>query len=808
MLSDLRHALRSLARVPGFTAVAVLTLALGIGACTAIFSIINGVLLRPLGFRNPRQLVWLQESAPAFGTASLPVNAHHFLIWRERAKSFAGLSVIAPGSVNLTGLERPEQLSLVGVSTDFFELLGTPPALGRGFLPGEETGGRNQVVVISDALWRRNFSADPSVVGRKITLDGVPHTVVGVLPSDFQFAHVRQQGGSPRPDVFRPKVFDQDELRELLGRHNYGTIARLRPGVTLGQAEAELNGIATQITREAGHPDFVLRALVEPLQEAVVGQSRRGLLVLFAAVASVLLIACVNLMNFLLAQAERRSGEFAVRRALGAGRFHLLRQALIEALVVAFVGGALGVLFAEWGLDFLLRLAPADLPRLAEVRLDTGVLLFALAATLCIGLLFSLAPAWLMMRADPREALSTGNRTITGGRRRWSNTLVAAEVALSLMLLATAALFARSFIRLLRTEQGFSAPTVLSGEVAIPFFKYQKPEQRTAFFEEVVRRLANTPGVAAAAIINALPLQGETWVEKAYASGDPRPMEEKSNVNVRFISPAYFQTLGIPLLTGRIFNEADHDRPVAIISRQLAQILWPGHDPLGRRIERSPGDQYEVIGVADDVRPAANRAPVPTVYRPHWEWAARRMTVTARAAEAEPGHVLDPHALASALRNTIRATDRDVPIPALRSMTEILDESIAPQLFQLRLAGIFAGTALLLTSLGIYGVIAYSVARRQRELGVRLAFGAAPSDVRRLVIGQGMRPVLAGLAAGLAIAFATGRVLNTLLYDTSATDPLTLAFVVTVLIVVALLACWLPASKATRVNPIEALHAE
>jgi putative ABC transport system permease protein len=802
---DVYFAVRSLRKNPGFTAVAVLTLALGIGACTTIFSIVNGVLLRPLAFRSPEQLVWLRERYVENGGNPVPVNGSHFLAWRERARLFTGFSLVDSGTITLTGIGQPELLRLVAASANLFDLLGSPLARGRGFAPEEETAGRNRVVVISDALWRRSFSADPAILGRSILLDGAPHTIIGVLPADFRLSQAKGQlaglSSAANPDIFRPKVLGAEELRDLFGRHNYGTIARLKSGVGLAQAEAELNAIDAQFVAAAGQRATELRAVLMPLQEAIVGPARRGLIVLFAAVASVLLIACVNLMNFLLAQAEGRSQEAAVRQALGASRLHLLRQSLTVALLVALAGGALGLWLAYAGLGALLSYAPADIPRLAEVRIDPGVLLFSLGATLLTGLIFGLAPAWQLARSDPQQALTSGSRAVAGAGRRWHDALVAIEVGFSVLLLAAAALFAGSFMRLLRTDPGFRAPTVLTAEVLIPSSTYVEPAQRTAFFERALARLDATPGIESAATISLLPLQGETWIDKSSFAGDPRPAAEKPSVNIRFISSDYFITMGIPLRAGRSFAADDRRRRVTIISESLARIVWPGQDAVGRQLEREPGDEYEVIGVAGDVRPAANSAPVPMAYRPYWDWATRRAIVAVRT-------VGDPRAAAGALRGTIQAIDRDVPVPTLRTMDEILGESVAPQRFQLLLVGTFAGSALLLTAMGIYGVVAYSVGRRRKELGVRIALGAQAADVKRLVLAQGMRPVVVGLVAGLAVALVAGRVLESLLYDTSSSDPFALTATAAVLAVIALFSCYFPARRASKVDPMVALRCE
>jgi putative ABC transport system permease protein len=425
--------------------------------------------------------------------------------------------------------------------------------------------------------------------------------------------------------------------------------------------------------------------------------------------------------------------------------------------------------------------------------------------------LFGLVPAWRRARGDPQEALSAGTRTVAGGNRArsLSNVLVAAEVGLSMVLLAASALLAGSFLKILRTEQGFRAPAVLSAEVAIPYTKYRQPEQRIAFFERVLAHVAGAPGIASAAMANTLPLQGENWVDKAAVAGDPRPLHEKPNTNVRFVSPEYFSTMGIPVRAGRAFAESDRTHKVTIISEQLAQLLWPGENPLGRRLERWANDEYEVIGVAGDVRPAAHRAPVPTMYRPHWDWPPLRAIAVARAATGpEPSAPADPRSAADALHAAIRAVDPDIPLPALRTMSEILDQSVAQQRFQMLLAGVFAGAALLLTAMGIHGVVAYAVTRRTRELGIRAAFGAGPGRLRGSILRQGMLPVGFGLAGGIAAALACNRVLAALLYETNATDPRILGGVAVFLALTALLACYVPARRATRVDPLEALRSE
>ena len=805
IIRDARFALRSLRRTPGFTATAVLTLALGIGACTAIFSIVDGVLLRPLAFRAPEQLVWLRENLPAYSRDPLPVNSRHFLAWRERTKTLAGVSLIYSSTVVMTGKGEPEVLRVANVSSNLFELLGTPPAFGRGFAPEEETVGRNNVVVLGDAFWRRDFAADPAVVGRSLLLDGAPHTVIGIMPASFRLTQAKSGlaglSGTASPDLFRPKVITPAEQQQTFGSYNYGAIARLAPGGTLAQAESELNAIAAQFVVEMGEPKLVLRSQLTPLRDAIVGPARRGLWVLFGAVASVHLIACVNLMNFLLAQAERRKHEAAVRRALGASRGHLLSQSLTTATLVALLGGVVGTACAYAGLGVLVRNAPVDVPRLAEVRLDSGILVFSLGATLLTGLFFGAVPAWRLARSDPQDALRASPRGIAGGGQRWHGMLVATEVALSVVLLATAALFAGSFWRLAKVDQGFRADRAFTGELAIPLATYAQDSQRDAYYSRLLQRLSESPGIAAAAVVSQLPLQGETWVDRMTFVGDTRPDTEQPNVNIRFASADFFSALGISLRAGRTFDEADRARHAMVISESLARLLWPGRDAVGRQLTRGNGSTFEVVGVVGDTRTAANAEPVPVAYRPLWDWPARRANLVVRT-------VGDLSLAAGAVRAAIHATDRDVPAPTLRAMAEVLDDSVAPQRFQLLLTGVFAGAALLLTALGIYGVVAYTITRRRRELGVRVALGAQAGDLRRLVLLQGMQPVWLGIAVGVVLALGVGRLLAALLFETRPNDPIAFAMTLLVLAGVAVSACYIPAQRATRLNPTDALRAE
>ncbi len=781
----------------------MLTLAVGIGATTAIYSVVNGVLLRPFSFREPDRLFFLGESIPGLGYGILPVSARHFTEWREHSASFENLATVDAGPVNLTGKGEPERLEEMRVSANLFTLLGVQPAIGRGFLPEEDHSGKDRVAVLGNQFWQRKYHGDPGIVGSTILLDNAAFTVVGVLPAWFHFpnAHalVSYYPGLTEPDLFRPMVFSADDLGQLMGNFNYGAIGRLRTGVDRQAAETELTGICAQLSRQSGQK-VDLRAVVTPFQEAIVGKARLGLLVLMGAVGAVLLIICVNLANLLLVRAEGRAVDSAIRLALGASRQQLLRQSLIETLLMALLGGALGVALAASGLRFLVQLAPPDIPRLNEVRLDGGVLVFAVALTSLTGLIFGLGPAWRTASNDPQGILKSRGRTLAGEGRRLRNALVVVECGLSASLLILAGLLLASFSRLVHVPTGFTAPTVLAADISIPWDKYKEPAQRDAFFEHVVSNLESSPGVASAAITSALPLKGETWVDSAWLPGDSRPIFDRPSTNVRFVSSEYFRTMGIPLLAGRPFALSDRERKVAVISERLAHILWPGAIAIGRSFEGRFGI-YEVIGVVGDVRADAQKAAVPIFYHPYWDWPPLSSTIVARA-------VADPRSIAALMRQAVASVDPDVPVPTLRTMQEVLDDSLSQRHFQAMLGAVFAATALLLAALGIYGVVSCSVARRTNEIGLRAALGAQPSDLRWMVVSQGLGPVLIGLLGGIAVALALGHALAGLLFEIEPHDPTTIAAVALIMLATAAAACLLPARRATQVDPVVALRSE
>ena len=801
--SDLSRAWRSLLREPGFTVPAILMLGLGLGATSAVFSLVNGILLKPLPYAQPDHLLSIREVIPSVAQLypSVPVNARHFVEWRQACPALESLSVFQPGTLNLTGLGEPERLEAAIVSANLFRTLGVRPAQGRDFRDDEEREGSDTVAILTDHLWRRRFHADPSLVGRTIALNGRARTVVGILAPDFRFpdrnAFSLGETVAPRVELFVPKVFTKHELEQLLGTHNYAVIARLKPGASREQAVSQLEAVQARMAAMAGEK-LDLRAMATPLLETVAGKSRHGLLVLMSAIAALLLIVCVNLANLLLARGERRSREFAVRAALGATRGALIRHGLAESLLLAFGGGLLAVGVAALGIDLLKAYAPAGIPRLDEVALDGRVVLFATTLVAAAALLFGFLPAWRAGRSDPQHTLRSATRgaTASSAAMRLRGVLVASEVGLSAALLILAGMLINSFVRLIRADKGFRAPTVLAVDIGLSGDRYRPDAARDGFYRGLFAALSNEPGVQSAAISSALPLQGETWIDSASTNGGATP---EFPVNVRFVSPGFFRAMGIPLRAGRPLAESDRGHQRAVISSRLAASLWPGRDPVGRRFTRGNDDWFEVVGVAGDVRAQADQPPVAMMYRGYWEWMPYRTVLVARASGS-------PQSIAGALRAAIHAADPDVPVPSMRTMSEVFDESVGTRRFQMLLAGGFALMALLVASFGIYAVVSYSVARRTAELGIRAALGARAGNLYRLILWQAMAPVALGLLFAAAAALAFGRVLGSLLYEVDGRDPLTIALVAALLGLVSLAACLLPARRASRLDPLDALR--
>ncbi len=801
----LRYTLRALSRDRAFAAMVVFSLALGIGANTAIFSLVNGVLLRPPDYRQPDRVVAIDQVIPKFSKLypALPINPGILMEWRKQAKSFESIGMMKPATFNITGGGEPEVLAGAQVSANLFTLLGVQPRLGRTFLESEDAYGRDHVAILADSLWRRRFHADPGIVGRKILLDGSPYDVVGVLGASAQIPRAANfantTGGS---EIFRPIGYNNDDLKLQMDAFNYWPIARLKPGVSIARANSELNVIQAGISaRIPENPD--LHASISPILDRIVGKSRKSIVLVMAAVGAVLLILWVNLANLSLVRAAGRSRDYAIRAALGAGRATLVRQSLMESTVLSVAGGALGVLLAWWGVRALLAAAPIDLPRLNEVTLDWRVLLFAVALSLAAGVVLGIVPALRSAAASPYEALKSGSRGSTEGKggMRVRNTLVALEVGLSAMLLVTAGLLTGSFVRVMTVDKGFDVERVLALDVSLPAARYKEGPARAEFFQRALDSAAALPGVQSVSMVSALPLAGEIWIDIVGAEHDPRPPLEQPTTNVRFISPGYFKTLHVPMKEGRDFEETDRKGKVVILSAGLAQKVWPGQDPIGRKLNDG-GRLLEVVGITPDFRSTSlDHDPVSMTYIPYWQRPQFTASILVRTG-------MDPLSIAGAMRSNVWKLDSEVPIPEIRTLNEVMSRSVADRRFQMLLVALFAAAALSLAGLGTYGVVSYAVARRRSEMGIRMALGAARSDVLRMVLGQGMMPVIGGLGAGALGAFVLGRYLASLLFEVSPRDPLAFSLATGVLLVVAAAACLVPARRATHVNPVEALRFE
>jgi predicted permease len=810
-MQDLRHALRHLRKSPVFATVAVLTLALGIGANTAIFSVVNSVLLKPLRYRDPGRLYLIQEIVPQMRKfyPSMPANVPDFRIWQRDCHSFEEIAIAESASADMTGLGEPEQIHGVRASANIFNVLGTEPQMGRGFLPSEDDSGHGRVVVLTNEFWRSQFGGDRNIVGRSITLDGSAYLVAGVLSASFHFP--RQLGQltnfGERVDFFEPLNGLKDDEQGLIGEFDFAAIGRLKPGVTREQALAELNVVQAQIAKTA-NVGLDLQASIVPLNDEVVGAVRHGLILLLAAVAAVLLIACVNIANLLLARVPNRTREEGIRVALGAPRWRLFQRALTESMVLAIGGGILGAFVGRFALLGLIHAAPAGLPRLDEVHIDATVFLFTLLLSLLTAALFGALPALRMANSDPLDALRSG--TAGSGEnwraRRMRSTLIALEVGLSTLLLIVAGLLTSSLGHLLHINTGFATENVWAADVDLPPNQYSDAPKRLHFYNAALDRIRALPGVSATGWVSILPLHGEGAVSGINVPPGNQALAQPI-ANYRTMSPGYLKVMGIPLVRGRVFNESDRGRKVVVISESVAQRFWPGEDPIGHTVLAHWGPQRpeEVIGVVGDIHTVKLDAPpIMMVYVPDWyreDSAPHSASIVVRASADEPG-------ISAAIREAIHSTDPEVPIVALESMKKIVSASVAPRRFQMSLLLLFAGCALFLASLGIYGVIAYSVAQRRQELGIRSALGARVSDLQRMVLRQGMTPVLAGLIGGILAAIATGRLVESLLFGVRPLDATVLGIVTILVLTVALVACYLPARNAAKVDPTVALRYE
>jgi predicted permease len=809
LLSELRFAFRQLRRSPAFSAAALFTLALCIGANIVMFSIVRNVLLRTPDYTQPQQLIVVREEIHAGPDSfrDLPVNANHLLYWRQHAKSFQGFAAIGTDSLPLGG-SQPEQIGVAEHTANLFSLLGVQPLLGRTLLPAEEQPGHD-VVLLTEGLWRRRFAADPNIVGRAIPLDGRPYTVIGVLPASFALPSTELLGSfsgtSHAIEAYVPFGWTAEQLGEIEGDYNYFGVARLKPGVSIAQAASEMNTLQQAIARQT--PDHSrLTAIIVGLQQYLTGSSRNSLFMLLAAVATVLLIGCVNITNLLLARAASREHESAVRSAMGASPAQLVRSAVTEPLLLSAAGCLLGLLFATLALPSLAHALPSTLPLLHPLRMDAPLVLFALGAALVSALLCGLLPAIRFVRSHPQQALRSESRTASesAGGKRVRRALVMGEVAASVTLVVLAGMFLLSLYRLLRVDRGFTAEHVIGAGVVLPDKQYGTPQSREAFYQRSLERLRQLPGVASAGVISVLPLEGDRWGDLISLPSDTRPRFSRPAASFRWVSSGYFETMQIPLVAGRFFTQQDLGKNVAVISQRAAQIAWHGQNPIGQLFRRGDPDDkpFQVIGVVGDVRAIdLSKQPPAMVYVP----------ITYRSNETGSFVVRttnDPAAMADPIRKAIWSIDGQVPVPEVRTMETIVDGSLAARNFQLHLLLAFAACALILAALGIYGVVAYSALQRTRELGIRIALGAQPAQIYRLILEDGITPVLLGAIAGIALAAVAARAISGLLYGVGSFNLGIAIFAAAILLLTGGLASLLPAMRATRIDPVQALRAE
>jgi len=805
LLHDLRYAARMQRKNLAFTIIAVIALALGIGANTAIFSVVNTVLLRPLPYNDPERLVMVWEDATRHGYPRDTPAAANYVDWRDQNQVFEGMAAIADESFNLTGTGDPERLEGRLVSANLFPLLGVDPQIGRVFTAAEDQPGAQRVVLLSYALWQRRFGGDPGIVGKPLTLNGESYVVVGIMPARFQFPSSDDQ-------VWVPIALTSEQAANR-NRHYLQIVARLKPGVTLAQAQTEMSTIATRLQQQYPQSNTDLGAAVTSLHEHQVGDIRPALLILLGAVGLVLLIACANVANLLLARAAVRQKEIAVRVALGARRWRLVRQFLTESVLLSTLGGIVGLGIAYGGLILLKAFIPENISQAREISIDFKVLGFTLLVSVLTGLIFGLAPAIQAVRFNQIDTLKEGGRdAATGGSgKRLRSLLVVAEVAISLVLLIGAGLLINSFLRLRNVDPGFRADNLLTMRIILPKPKYAKFAQRSAFYTELIQRVQSVAGVRSAAVTTNLPLYRQGNSTSISIEGQPEPPPGQEAIIVtRVISPGYFNTMSIPLLSGRDLTDQDSITAryaVVVISETMARRYWPNEDPVGKRIAlgraRSDEDWIQVIGVVKDVRQFELTAePRPQMYLSYRQ-----------AGLFEPRDLVvktdvEPTSLAATVRKAVWEIDKDQPVSNIQTMEQILGDSIARQRFSMLLLVIFAAVAMILAGVGIYGVMSYSVAQRTREIGIRMALGAQTGAVLKLAVGYGMKLVVIGVVIGLIAAFALTRVMSTLLFGVTATDPATFTLISLLLIAVAALASYIPARRATKVNPIIALRYE
>jgi len=798
LIKDIRYGIRSLLKRPAFTAIALVALALGIGANTAIFSLVNAVVLRPLPFPEPDQLVWgwgFVRNGPSLASVAPP----DLLDYRSQNKTFENLAASSsiPLSVNMTGNGDPERLNIYLVTGNYFDTFKVAPAIGRGFTLDNEKTGQNQVAVLSYDLWQRRFGGDAGILGKSVVLNGKATEIIGVMGKDVAFPQAAE--------LWLPMNFDGAEMKARKA-HFLRPVGRLKPGVTIRQAQADLDVVAAQLEKQYPDSNTGWSLRLVSLREQLLGGSRTYVFILFGAVGLVLLIACANVANLLLVRAAARQKEIALRTALGASRLRIMRQMITESVLLAIMGGALGVLLARAGVELLVNLSGDNLPRTASIRVDGTVLLFTFALALLTGLVFGLAPAFRTLQVNLIESLKEGVRG--GGentlKNRTRSVLVVAESALAVLLLIGAGLLVRSLIALQRVNPGFDANNVMTARLDVPRKKYDTPEKRTNFLNDIQTHISNLPGVETVGAISELPLSGQPNDMPFTVEGRPAASPDQGyGADWRRVNENYFSALRIPLLRGRNFTaqEVRKSDPVVIVSQQLVDQVFPNEDPLGKRLILALGDKrYEIVGIIGDIRHLAlSASPVPTMYLPTFETGSTNFVIRMTA---------DPVSIAGSLRKEVLAVDPEQPIAAVRPMTALIETSTSSQRYNMMLLGLFAVLAVVLAATGIYGVMSYTVAQRTHEIGVRMALGARRFDVVKLVLRQGMLLALIGVVLGLLGAYLSTQVMAAFLFGVTARDPITFAVVSASLLAVAFIACLVPALRATKVDPLIALRYE
>jgi putative ABC transport system permease protein len=796
LIKDIRYGLRSLLKRPSLTVLAMVTLALGIGANTAMFSVINAVLLRPLVYPQPDRLVWMNESGPDFPNRWL--SYPNFKDWQARSSSFEAMSTFRGFNVTLMGVDQPQDLGARMVGADYFKVMGVAPLLGRSFTRDDDKAGAPPVTILSHAFWQKQFAGDKEIVGKSIILDDRPVTVIGVMPESF--AH---QGPPP---MWLPIGPAQDSITRDV-RIAGNVIARLKPGVTIAQARTEMNGIAQQLLREYPiHNGGADRVNVISLQESITGRVAPSLYVLFGAVGLVLLIGCANVANLLLARAATRRKEFAVRAALGATRARIVRQLLVESLLLSLAGGVMGLLLASWGTAVLTRIAHEIVPRLEGATLSYRVLGFNLFVSVLSGVVFGLAPAWRYSKAELQETLKDSSSTSSSSEgKRLRGALVVAEVALSVCLLVGAGLLIKSMLRLVNGDPGFEPRDVVAMDLKIPRMRYGGKGERARLLQQIIDRVQAEPGVESVALTASLP-GFESWSNDIAVEGYlERKKNELLNVDWDIVSADYFKTMRIPILRGRTFtrDEDSQGKPVVLVDENLARRFWPNQEALGKHIAYDSPTQHEVIGVVREVKRYGSEAkPLIKIYTPMGRAAVQNPTLTIRIKGG------NTQSLVTAITRDIHELDKDIPVVEVTTLEEVLSREVSPKRFNAGLLSLFAAIALSLAAIGVYGVTSYTVAQRTHEVGIRMAIGAQKNDVLRLFLHDGLRLVLLGLAIGLVSAFALTRLIQSLLFGVSANDAATFTLAAIGLFIVALLACYIPARRATKVDPLVALRYE